>query len=222
VTSSPAPVQPPVQPPVQHVLLDADGVLQHVPDGSLGAMRRFLGERADEFLPVSWELEEPALRGQEDFVEVLAKALADHGIVTDLEAMYAAVWLGIDTVPEALALVPELRAAGYAVHLGTNQHRQRAELMRGGLGYDELFDVSVYSCDVGHAKPEPAYFTRAAELIGADPGTILFVDDRADNVASARSVGMRAEQWEHDLAAPDRAVPRLRALLARHGIRLDS
>jgi putative hydrolase of the HAD superfamily len=67
--------------------------------------------------------------------------------------------------------------------------------MRTELGYDELFDVSCYSYDLGVAKPDPAFFTRAAARIGADPSTILFIDDTAPNITGARTAGLHAEQW---------------------------
>jgi putative hydrolase of the HAD superfamily len=59
--------------------------------------------------------------------------------------------------------------------------------MRKVLGYDALFDVSCYSCDLGVAKPAPAFFAEAARRIGADPSAILFVDDSAPNVDGARA-----------------------------------
>jgi putative hydrolase of the HAD superfamily len=85
--------------------------------------------------------------------------------------------------------------------------------MRAVLGYDDLFDVSCYSCELGAAKPAPAFFAAAALRIGAEPATILFVDDKAENIVGARAAGLAAEQWclgdGHDA---------LRTLLARHGI----
>jgi putative hydrolase of the HAD superfamily len=86
--------------------------------------------------------------------------------------------------------------------------------MRETLGLDErLFGVAVYSCEIGLAKPDPAYFEKAVAMIGADPATVLFIDDKQPNVDGARSVGLRAERWElaegHD---------RLHGLLADHGV----
>jgi len=132
-----------------------------------------------------------------------------------------AIWFTIGVVPETMALVRRLKAAGYGVHLGSNQERHRAAFMGSTLGYDHVFGVSAYSCDLGVAKPDPAYFTRAAELIGADPATILFVDDTEPNVRGAREAGLAAEQWTVDLSRDDRDLPRLVKLLANHGISLD-
>lgn len=199
--------------PVAHVLLDADGVLQHVPDDWRGRLERLLGVDWEVVATQVWEAEKPALRGEGDFLVAMAEVLHRNASPTTAEALHAEVWRAIDVVATSLALVPRLRAAGYGVHLGTNQHAQRAAIMRTDLGYDELFDVSVYSCDLGVKKPDPAYFRRAADLIGVDPIAVLFVDDREDNVEAARSVGMAGVRWDRHLG-----LPALEALLAAHDV----
>lgn len=48
------------------------------------------------------------------------------------------------------------------------------------------------SHEMGLRKPEPAIYHAVAADLGLAPGEILFFDDLADNVAAARSGGMRA------------------------------
>jgi putative hydrolase of the HAD superfamily len=81
------------------------------------------------------------------------------------------------------------------------------------LGYDELFDVSCYSFELGVAKPHRGFFERAVARIGVPAGEVLFIDDLVDNVASAREAGMRAEQW-----TLDDGHPVLLERLAAHGV----
>jgi putative hydrolase of the HAD superfamily len=53
------------------------------------------------------------------------------------------------------------------------------------------FDVVVFSCDVGLAKPDPAIYRAAADRLGADPTECVFVGDGADDeLAGAAAVGM--------------------------------
>lgn len=59
----------------------------------------------------------------------------------------------------------------------------------------DLFDVVVLSYEVGAAKPDRAIYDAAAEMAGYDPAEILFVDDRADNVAGAIAAGFEAVQF---------------------------
>ncbi|VXC06662.1 HAD-IA family hydrolase [Nocardioides sp. AX2bis] len=199
--------------PVRHVLLDADGVLQRVPGDWVALVEPWLGPDARGFLEGFWSEEMPALRGEGDFLSLLEDHLRRAGNPADPREVFEAVWLAIEVDPTSMALVDELRATGVGVHLGTNQERHRAAHMRTVLGYDDLFDVSCYSCDLGAAKPEPAYFERAVERLRDEAAGVLFVDDRADNVEAARSVGLRAEQWHLD-----DGHDRLRAVLAAHGV----
>ncbi|MEU6206367.1 HAD-IA family hydrolase [Micromonospora musae] len=53
------------------------------------------------------------------------------------------------------------------------------------------FDVAVFSCDVGLAKPDPAIYHLAAERLGVRPEECVFVGDGADGeLAGAAAVGM--------------------------------
>ena len=63
--------------------------------------------------------------------------------------------------------------------------------MREQLDYDGLCDIDGYSCTLGVAKPEAAYFRRLLELAGVEADQALFVDDSATNIAAAREVGLR-------------------------------
>lgn len=180
---------------IRHVLFDADGVLQEIRDGFYASAEPMLGERAPEILTLASTYERPLLGGDDDFLPVLAKVLRQYDVDVPAADLFAAVWLNIATSPASLDLVRGLRDAGYGVHLGTNQVRRRADYMKATLPYDELFDVKLYSCDLGVAKPEVAFFQKAATRIGAEPAEILFIDDHSPNVTGARSAGLAAVQW---------------------------
>jgi putative hydrolase of the HAD superfamily len=185
-------------PAVQHVLFDADGVLQDLPGGWHDAVRPFLGDQTDAFLLRTWEEELPMLAGQGDYKPLLEAALRDHGCDEDVDVVYRAVWHRIDLIDESVLLVHTLKAAGYGVHLGTNQEQYRGGYMRTELGYDDLFDVSCYSYELGARKPDPEFFRQALRRIDADAATVLFIDDNLPNVEAAREVGLNAEHWHFD------------------------
>jgi putative hydrolase of the HAD superfamily len=200
---------------IRHLLLDADGVVQTIPGGWEGPARRILGDRSPQILEELLVEELPALRGEGDFLPELRRAFERHGIDGDPDELYAELWNRIEVSDEVVALVQRLRAAGYGVHLGTNQHRERATYMRDVLGYEDLFDVGCYSCDLGAAKPDLEFFRRAVSLIGVAPADVLFLDDNLRNVEAARAVGLVAEHW--DLT---QGMPALLALLAAHELDL--
>ncbi|RYP85575.1 HAD family hydrolase [Nocardioides guangzhouensis] len=198
------------RPPVRHVLLDADGVMQDLPGGWRAALDPFLGERSEELLGALATDEQACLRG-EPFLPVLDDLLGRLGVDVPAAELHAAVWERIAVAPGSVALVRELRADGLGVHLATNQNPERAAYMRQALGYGDLFDGAFYSCEMGAAKPEPAYFDAALAALGAAPDEVVLVDDSTRNVDGARAVGLRAEHWHldhgHDV---------LRGLLAAH------
>ena len=53
------------------------------------------------------------------------------------------------------------------------------------------FDQRYYSCRLGAAKPDPRAFQIVLRDRGAKPDEVLFIDDRAENTAAARNLGMR-------------------------------
>jgi putative hydrolase of the HAD superfamily len=182
---------------VRHLLLDADGVLQHV--GGAGwrvEIQRRLGDRADDFVRAVAELEAPGLRGERDFPDGLDGVLAGFGLAVDAEELYAALWGSITVDPGSLQVAAAVRAAGVGVHLATNQHPRRAELMQRTLGYQDVVDSGFYSCEVGAAKPEPEFFRRVLHCLGdPDPEHVVFVDDSLVNVESAVGLGLRGVHW---------------------------
>ena len=59
------------------------------------------------------------------------------------------------------------------------------------LDWSRRFDHRYYSCRLGVAKPAPQAFRHVLTDLGAQPGEVLFIDDRAENTRAARDLGMR-------------------------------
>lgn len=57
------------------------------------------------------------------------------------------------------------------------------------------FSPRLFSCDLGEVKPHPDVYRRALSALGAEPDEVVFVDDSEANVAGARAIGIRAEQF---------------------------
>lgn len=193
---------------VRAVLWDADGVLQTGPSRWDVAFGEALGERievAEEFFAVL----DDALAGRVDMEAHVRGVLDRHGLADRWEATRA-VWGRLTPLTEVRELVAALPVPSY---LATNQDTLRAVCMRGQMEYDALLAGAYYSCDVGAAKPEAAYFEAILDDLGLAPDEALFVDDLAENVDGARGVGLYAEVWHHE-----HGLPALRALLSAHGL----
>ena len=88
-----------------------------------------------------------------------------------------------------------------------NESRELNEYRIDHFGLCGLFDVFFSSCWLGVRKPTPQIYRRVLGMTQADPARSVFVDDREQNLAPARALGMHtvrfisAEQLAHDLLA---------------------
>jgi putative hydrolase of the HAD superfamily len=199
---------------VRAVLLDADGVVQANPRGWREDLESVAGAEGRRFVDELFGEEQPAMTGERDFREVVRAVARRWGVSTDVEDLLAH-WRRIEVSKDTLGVARALRASGVACYLASNQNSYRASYMRESLGYDDVFDGQFYSCDVGATKSSGTYFTRVLDVLGLPGPEVLLVDDSQTYVHSARSAGLRAEQW-----SIDRGVAALRTMLADHGLQV--
>ncbi|MGZ8572274.1 MAG: HAD family hydrolase [Actinomycetota bacterium] len=72
------------------------------------------------------------------------------------------------------------------------------------------FDRSVFSSEVGFVKPEPPIFEHVIAELRIDPDDAVLVDDRAENIEVARSLGMRGFEFRTGESTPTELVAFLR------------
>lgn len=150
--------------------------------------RRFLA--ADDFDFLAWNHVMDA--GQQEWADAEAEVARTHPHWAAHAAAYRAHFARslVGEVPGARALVEALRAAGVPQWGLTNWS---AELYPHA---PRLFDVLALLEDVvvsGRervAKPDPEVFTRTVARTGLPAAALVFVDDRADNVAAAQRCGL--------------------------------
>ena len=114
-----------------------------------------------------------------------------------------------DLYPDALPTIDAVRARGAGVAVIANQPAIRADQLS-AMGIAP--DVMAMSGALGIAKPDPAFFARALELLGnPSPADVAYVGDRVDNdVLPARRAGMRPVwlrrgPWGYIQSLPDPA-----------------
>ena len=56
----------------------------------------------------------------------------------------------------------------------------------------DLFDYQFLSFQLGKLKPDREIFDHVANVLGADPGRLLFLDDNLLNVEAAAAAGWRS------------------------------
>ena len=119
-----------------------------------------------------------------------------------------------DPIAGTVAIIDELGAAGVHRYALSNFATSTFERIVDDPRFDVLhrLDGWLLSGEVGVIKPDPRIYAIACERFGVDPADAVFVDDRADNVDSARRFGLRSIQFTDSV--------RLRAELSALGLPL--
>ena len=91
--------------------------------------------------------------------------------------------------PGALELLIGLKQAGVRTALVTMSIRRMADRIAAALPSAAVFDQVVAGDEVEHAKPHPAPYLRAAELLGVEPGECVAIEDSTPGLASAVASG---------------------------------
>lgn len=182
---------------IRAILFDADGVVQHATDDllpRLEAVMGFVPKDLEAFFADVFDAEAPALIGTADFAERLIPVVGRWGAPGTAQHL-AKAWCSIQPDLAVLSVISNLRASGLFCGLATNQQSYRAQHMDDVLGYSSQFDRTFYSCRLGVCKPNEAFFTAMLDQLPFRPAQVLFVDDREENVVSARAAGLTAVQF---------------------------
>lgn len=180
---------------IEAMLIDADGVIQYAPEDWSDAFARCLGCKDPElerrFTADIYAAETACLSRVDGFDDALHEVLKRWDRIAQKPRVLEAM-LSIRRHHEVLEAISAVRASGIRCYIASNQQAQRAAFMSSELGYASMFDGELYSCHLGAAKPSALYFERALKAVGADACSTLFIDDRPENVAGARRVGLPA------------------------------
>ncbi len=206
--------------PVEAVVFDFGGVFTESP---LAVVRRAATHRGIDPVELMnimlgsygvesdhpWQQVERGELALED-ARVWARTETHHrfGVAIDpLEVM--APLLSAPPRREMLRLAGDLRGAGVATALLTNNARELGTRWRALADWDSLFDVIVDSSEIGVRKPERAAYEHTLhELDVSDAASALMIDDFPENVDGARRAGMQAVLCDENPAMAIREVRR--------------
>ncbi|GAA1748996.1 HAD family hydrolase [Agromyces humatus] len=150
------------------------------------------GVEADPFWTAYWSHREGLDRGTTSIDAYWQAVARDVGAawnpidVHELWAIDHRSWLSVD--PGTLRVLDALVAGGTRLALLSNAGADFAGWLRHG-SFAPLFERVFVSGELGLVKPEPEIYRHAMAELGIEPADLLFVDNRAENVAGARAVG---------------------------------
>lgn len=110
---------------------------------------------------------------------------------------------------EVPAALERFRERGLALAVVSNWDISLPQVLA-DCGLAPLIDHVVSSAEVGAAKPSPAPFQRALELLGVEPPAVIHIGDEPDlDVAGATAAGMRPVliRRNGDPTVPDTRAP---------------
>jgi len=179
---------------IEAVVLDLDGVVRHFGPGNVAEVEARHGLAEGALMAAAFEpsLLEQVITGQISRAEWgrrVGVVLGSPAAAADWQADQGRIdW-------DMMALVDQLRAAGFVVAVLTNGTDTIAEEMQ-TLGVDDRFDAIFNSALIGYAKPDRRAFEYVSQALGVSPSAIFFTDDSPSKLAGAIEIGMHARTFE--------------------------
>jgi putative hydrolase of the HAD superfamily len=176
------------------LVLDIDGVVVSGPGPWHATLQADLGLDYGEIQRDFFRGEfQEVLRGRLDLYVALHNYFEPKGQADRIES-FVAYWFEKDAVIDraVLAQADAWRArTGGRCFAASNQEHHRAAYLRDRAGLGAHFDEIVYSAALGVCKPERVFYTKTRMGVTVAQ-SILFVDDKVENVDGARMCGWRA------------------------------
>ena len=107
------------------------------------------------------------------------------------KVLAADFWSYVQIDAAVVAMIESLRPK-YRVGLLTNAITPFIRQIIDRHDLERLFDAILVSAEEGMAKPDPAFYLRLLERMGADPAQSVMIDDNPENIAGATAAGMQA------------------------------
>lgn len=181
------------------LILDYGEVLSHpMRPGGMSLLASQLGVPESEMSQVYWrhrrdyDLGLPAPEYWTLVAQELGTTL-DEGLLTSLVTIDVDSWT--DYRDEMWALAETFRQAGGRLAMLSNGVPEIVARIRADRDLAALFDAQVISFEVGLAKPEPEIYRVVLDRLGTPPAASLFVDDRLENIETARELGIRTAHF---------------------------
>lgn len=193
------------QVPVRALVLDYGGVLTLPQDAaSVERMVEHLGVNGHLFRHV-YRQNRPAfdsgrVTGEQYWRRVVEGCgLAPTSVELDyLIALDVESWTQLNRA--MVRFVADVRPRVHRMAIISNMTHNTLVSMREHFDWLQLFDASVFSCEIGSNKPGRAIYETCLCRLGLPASECLFVDDSVENVQGARDVGMAAIRFESCVA----------------------
>lgn len=184
---------------IRHVFFDIGGVL--ATNGWDREQRKLAVERfgldADEFQIRHEEMVGPLEQGQISLDEYLDITVCHETRSFTKEEFRDFVFSQSSPFPETIAIARAVaEGCTYWVMTMNNESEELNRHRIESFGLNEFFDAFLSSCWLGLRKPARRFYDRALGISEARPEESVLIDDRLQNLAPARAMGMNTIHYQ--------------------------
>jgi len=127
------------------------------------------------------------------FYEAVRDAVGFQGSLEEFGGFFAKIF---SEMADMIALHAELRQRGHKTYIFSNTNDLAIEHIRRDFPFFNNFDGYIFSYEIGAMKPLPAIYEAMEKMCGKRGANLIYLDDRAENVAAGAARGSRAIQHE--------------------------
>lgn len=123
------------------------------------------------------------------FYDAIREAIGFAGDVVEFGTYFADIFTEIGPMT---ALHAELRGNGYQTYIFSNTNDLAVEHVRRNFPFFSRFDGYIFSYEVGAMKPDAPIYEAMEKMSGRNGADLIYLDDRAENIAAGARRGWRA------------------------------
>jgi FMN phosphatase YigB (HAD superfamily) len=126
---------------------------------------------------------------RQTFYEAVLDAIGFQGDLVEFGSFFADIF---SEMPAMIALHAELRRRGFKTYIFSNTNDLAIEHVRRNFPFFANFDGYIFSYEVGGLKPQPEIYAAMEALTGRRGADLIYLDDRAENIAAGQARGWQA------------------------------
>ncbi len=123
-----------------------------------------------------------------EFFEAVREAVGFRGDLGEFGKFFAEIFSPIEPM---IALHAELRRRNLPTYIFSNTNDLAIEHIRRDFPFFKHFDGYIFSYEVGAMKPQPEIYAAMEKMCGRRGAEIIYIDDRAENIAAGSARGWR-------------------------------
>jgi HAD superfamily hydrolase (TIGR01509 family) len=173
----------------------------------IAARSRITAQEAQEALdhsPLLFDYETGRVT-RKQFYDAVCAETGFQGTIEEFSSYFADIFTPI---PPMVEMHASLRNAGIPVFIFSNTNDLAVDHIQRNFPFFSNFDGYIYSFEHGVMKPRSGLYEVVERMTGLNGGDLIYIDDRAENIATGRERGWQVilqETPEKTIAAVRRA-----------------